>query len=210
MKLPAETSAAELVAAVEREQRQIGFELHDNICQTLAGTSMLLETIVRAVSAGKPISSKAFRELGRILETAIDQTRSLSQRYRPADLKGAGLMNALEELARENPGCTFRCEKPVFLQDTEKSLAIFRIAQEAVKNSVQHANAKKIRITLQRLGAKALLHVKDDGKGFNLRSQKTAPGLAVMHYRAAAVGGALRVLSRRGSGTTISLSVPAK
>ena len=210
MKLPLETSAAELVAAIEREQRQIGFELHDNICQTLAGTSMLLETIGRAVSAGKPISSKAFRELGRNLETAIDQTRALSQRYRPADLKGAGLMKALEELAKENPHCTFRCEKPVFIQDNEKSLAIFRIAQEAVKNSVQHANAKKIRITLQRLGAKAMLRVKDDGKGFNLRPDKITPGLAVLHYRAAAVGGVLRILSRRGSGTTITLSVPAK
>jgi signal transduction histidine kinase len=210
MKPPSGTSAAQLVAAVEREQRQIGDELHDNICQTLAGTSMLLETLGRAVSAGKPVSVKSFRELGRILETAIDQTRSLSQRYRPANLKGAGLMKALEEIANDNPGCIFRCEKPVFLQDPDKSLALFRVAQEAVKNSVQHANAKKIRITLQRLGARAILRVKDDGKGFNLRADKVTPGLAVMHYRAAAVRGALRILSRRDSGTTVTLSVPAK
>jgi len=119
-------------------------------------------------------------------------------------------MKALEELAKDNPGCTFRCEKAVFLQDPEKSLAIFRIAQEAVKNAAQHANAKKIRITLQRFGTKAILRVNDDGTGFRLRADTITPGIAVMHFRAAAVGGVLRVLSRRGSGTTISLSVPMK
>src|SRR5688500_5244027 len=102
MKESRSSTGLDLVSAIEREQRQIGFELHDNICQTLAGTSMLLETIGRAVTAGEPVSADDFRSLGKILETAIDQTRSLSQRYRPVDLEGAGLMKALQELANDN------------------------------------------------------------------------------------------------------------
>jgi signal transduction histidine kinase len=205
------SSGLDVIGAIEREQRQIGDELHDNICQTLAGTSMLLETIGRAVSAGKPISAEAFRELGRNLETAIDQTRALSQRYRPTELEGGGLMKALEELARANPSCIFRCEKPVFIQDAAKSLAVFRVAQEAVRNALEHANAEKICITLQRIGVRVVLKIKDNGNGFNPRSSNgKSHGLAVMQYRAAAAGGLLRIASRRGTGTTIAFTVPAK
>jgi signal transduction histidine kinase len=199
-----------VVSAIEREQRLIGHELHDNICQTLAGASIMMETIGRGVSAGKPISPQAIKDMARSLELAIDQTRALSQRYRPTDLKGAGLMNALEKLAKENSGCTFRCEKAIFLENAEKSLAIYRIAQEAVRNAVQHADAKKIRIILQKVRGNVILQVKDDGEGFTVREEEAVCGMAVMQYRAAAVGGVLRVKSRRGSGTTVSLCVPMK
>lgn len=200
----------DLVSALEREQRQIGDELHDNVCQTLAGTSMLLETIGRAVAAGEPVSREVFRELGRVLETAIDQTRSLSQRYRPVDLQGSGLMKALQELARDIPNTEFRCEKPVFVENPHYALALYRVAQEALKNAVQHAAARKIRITLKQDKSSVLLKVKDDGKGFPAENvQCDITGLGIMACRAAAVGGELRVLSREGLGTTITCKVPA-
>jgi signal transduction histidine kinase len=202
----------DLVSALEREKRQIGFELHDNVCQTLAGTSMLLETIGRAVAAGKPVSREAFRALGRVLENAIDQTRLLSQRYRPVDLKGAGLMKALQELADDSPKIEFRCEKPVFIKTQAKSLALFRITQEAIKNAVQHSRARKIRILLSQTDSAVLLKVKDDGKGFAATKPRNgaAKGLSVMHLHAAAVGGELRVHSRKGLGTTITCKIPIR
>jgi signal transduction histidine kinase len=200
----------DLVSALEREKRQIGFELHDNICQTLAGTSMLLETIGRAVTAGKPVSPDAFRALGRVLETAIDQTRALSQRYSLIDLRGAGLMKALEELANDSSKTEFRCEKPVFINSRAQALAIFRIAQEAVKNALQHSRARKIRILLTQTKSAVLLKVKDDGKGFAATKSRNgaATGFSVMHLRAAAVGGELTVHTRKGLGTTITCKIP--
>jgi signal transduction histidine kinase len=202
-------ASLDLVSAIEREQRQIGDELHDNVCQTLAGTSMLLETIGRAVAAGEPVSMEIFRALGRILETAIDQTRSLSQRYRPVDLQGAGLMKALQELANDTAKVEFRCEKPVFVKSWDHALALFRIAQEAVKNAVQHSSARKIRILLTQDHSAVRLKVKDDGKGFPAQSANCAvSGIAIMNCRAAAVRGELRVESRKGVGTTVICSVP--
>ena len=202
--------ALDLVSALEREKRQIGFELHDNICQTLAGTSMLLETIGRAVTAGKPVSPDAFRALGRVLENAIDQTRALSRRYRPLALKGGGLMNTLQELANDNSKIEFRCEKPVFIRSRVKSLALFRVAQEAVNNAVQHSRARKIRILLTTTDSAVLLKVKDDGKGFTppKTPYRTVTGLSVMQVHATAAGGEIRVHSRKGLGTTITCKIP--
>ena len=199
----------DLVSALEREKRQIGFELHDNVCQTLAGTSMLLETIGRSVTAGKPVSPDAFRTLGRVLEDAIDQTRVLSQRYRPIDLKGAGLMKALQELANDSPNIEFRCEKPVFIKSRAKSLALFRIAQEAVKNAVQHSGARKIRILLSQIDSAVLLKVKDDGKGLSPSRKRNgaATGFSIMHLHSTAIGAELRVHSRKGLGTTITCKI---
>ena len=200
----------DLVSAIEREQRQIGDELHDNVCQTLAGTSMLLETIGRTVAAGAPVSVEMLRELGRVLETAIDQTRALSRRYRPVDLQGAGLMNALQELASSTPKTEFRCDKPVFIDNPVHALALYRVAQEALKNAVQHATAGKIRLTLKQDKSGVLLKVEDDGKGFDVGNvQCDITGLGIMACRAAAVGGELGVLSRKGRGTTITCKVPA-
>jgi signal transduction histidine kinase len=202
------SSAAELVAAIEREQRLIGFELHDNICQTLAGTSMLLERIGRAVTKGEPVSAKVFRELGRVLESAIDQTRALSHRYRPANLEGAELMKALEELAKTCPHCSFSCEKPVFAKGPQKALAIYRVAQEALKNAVQHADANEVKMQLRQVDSEVVLRVKDDGRGFKRGKDDEFRGIEMMKSRAAAVGGRLKVTSRAELGTTVSLKVP--
>ena len=205
---PAKASTpSDFIAAVEREKRQIGFELHDNICQTLAGTSMLIEMIGRAVTAGEPVSSKDFRKLGRILETAIDQTRSLSQYYRPANLEGAGLMKGLHDLSEANGDCTFHCEKPVFMHSNDHALALYRIAQEAVKNAAQHSPGSKISISLDRVGTKIVLKVQDNGPGFTRSSTKDVSGITVMHMRAAAAEGALRISSKKGVGTTVRFTL---
>lgn len=204
-------SAVDLVAAVEREQQQIGFELHDNICQTLAGTSMLLERIGRVVERGEPVSAKLLRELGRVLETAIDQTRSLSRQYRPAHLEGAELMKSLAELAQSTRHCSFSCEKAVFVERREIALAIYRVAQEAVKNAMQHSGADKIEIQLQQVDSQLLLQVKDNGCGFAVpTTNKGTGGIEIMEWRAAAVGGRLKVNSRVKFGTKVSLKVPVK
>ena len=205
------SDAVTLVDAIEREQRHIGFELHDNICQTLAGTSMLLERIGRAVARGEPVPAKAFRELGRVLENAIDQTRGLSQRYRPTGLEGAELMKALEELAKTCSYCSFSCEKPVFVKRHETALAIYRVAQEALKNAVQHSGADEVKIQLRQVDSKVVLRVKDNGNGFENASTKgELRGIGIMKLRAAAVGGRLLIHTRDDLGTTVSLKVPVK
>ena len=199
----------ELIAAVERELRQIGDELHDNLCQTLAGTSMVMETIGRAVAARKPVSPHALKNLRNILEAAIAQTRSLSHRFNPAKLAGVGLMSAFQRLSEDSPNCQFTCEKPVIVNDPEIALALLRIAQEAVKNSVQHSGARKIRLTLKQTAREVVLRIKDNGCGFAVpKSNGHITGLRMMERRAEAVGGRLRALSRSDSGTVITCNIP--
>jgi signal transduction histidine kinase len=158
---------------------------------------MLLETIGRAVTAGEPVSADDFRSLGKILETAIDQTRSLSQRYRPLNLEGAGLMKALQDLANASSHCVFQCEKAVFVPGKDQALALFRVAQEAVKNAVQHSSAKRIRILLYHLDSAVILKVKDNGVGYVAGGGEFGSGgIGIMRCRATAAGGELQVRAR--------------
>ncbi len=202
-------SKDEVIAAVERELRQIGDELHDNLCQTLAGTSMVMETIGRAVAAREPVSPQAITILRGILETAIAQTRTLSHRFSPAKLSGPGLMTALQQLLAETPNGEFICRKPVFMKDPAVALALLRIAQEAVKNAALHSAARSIRVTLSESRGQLTLTIKDNGCGYDLSGQNgKVTGLKIMSRRAESVGGQLRAVSREDSGTSITCKVP--
>src|SRR5258706_12414243 len=93
-RVPAERND-ELIAAIERELRQIGEDLHDGPCQSLASSALLLETIRRAVESGKPLPLERLRKLQTSIESAIEQVRGLSREFSPRQLKGAGLISAL-------------------------------------------------------------------------------------------------------------------
>jgi signal transduction histidine kinase len=210
MKVAKSSVDLDLIAAIEREQRLIGYELHDNLCQTLAGTSLILKTIGRAVAAQEPVTEEALGLLTRILETAITQVRALSRRFTPVEIEGAGLMKAFEELAAAIPNCKFTCEKAVFIHRHESGLALFRVAQEAVNNAVQHAGAASIHLVLKQRNREIILRVKDNGCGFQVpKNTGAVTGLQVMRRRAEAVGGSIQARSITGRGTTIVCRVPA-
>lgn len=121
-------------------------------------------------------------------------------------------MQALEDLARETPNCAFACEKPVFASDETRALALYRVAQEAVKNAAQHSGAKKIGMSLQWVESALVLNVEDDGKGFKEtahESDEVLRGIGMMKWRAAAVDGELKISSQDGVGTTVRFVVPA-
>lgn len=86
---------------------------------------------------------------------------------------------------------------------------LFRIAQEALANVRRHAKAKEVEITLRRRGRRVYLSIRDDGRGFAVRSRRSGRvGIVGMRERARLLGGTLRVESRPGRGTHVLASVP--
>jgi two-component system CheB/CheR fusion protein len=205
----------ELLEISTREQRRIGHDLHDGICQQLVGIAYLTETLAdRLQEKGAGESVEAGR-IGQLLNTAIAQTRGVARGLFPVRLEENGLVSALEELAANaselfHLDCRFASDDPPAVVDNAIALHLYYIVQEAVANAAKHGKAKNVRIGLEPVKDRFALTVADDGLGFSLAGhQHTGMGLRIMHYRARVIGATLELKSQPGRGTqVVCLFVP--
>jgi signal transduction histidine kinase len=128
-----------------------------------------------------------------------------------------GLMVALDDLAQrttQTVACTFKCDRPILMPESDVALNLYRIAQEAVSNAVKYSGATRIVITLSREGESLRLAIADDGCGIpsstRPRRQKRlgGMGLHIMRYRARTMGATLRIQDRQPHGTEVVCLLP--
>ncbi|MEA3212412.1 MAG: hypothetical protein QOE70_5469 [Chthoniobacter sp.] len=201
-----------VLAASERCQADIAQSVHGTLCQTLGGAALMVKVLSAGLKAGHPVEAAQLDELGESLDRALDEARHVFNQLQPVTPGDDGLMTALsrlaDETARHTP-CEFVCENAILFKNTEAALSLYRIAQEAVKNALQHAQATRIKISLADPDGVISLQVSDDGCGFT----PEAPGAAVggcelMQSRAKTAGGTLTSDSESGQGTTVTFSLP--
>jgi PAS domain S-box-containing protein len=204
----------EILEIREREQRRIGHDLHDDLCQQLASIEFLSQALKQALtSAGREEATKA-AEIARLVRQAITHTHELARGLSPVELQAEGLMVALEQLATRvsklmKIKCRFRCDSPVPVDSEEASTHFYRIAQEAVSNAIKHGRAQEIEIALSRLGHRIVLSVQDNGSGMAADLSKCrGMGLATMQYRAGMMNGSLTIQRLNGKGTVVLCSAP--
>jgi two-component system, LuxR family, sensor kinase FixL len=203
----------EILEISEREQRRIGQDLHDGLCQHLAGIEMLAQVLAQKLKS-KDNTTRA-TEIAKAVREAIGQTRLLARGLSPVTLESEGLMSALAELVLNTEKmfrvqCVFDCDEVVKFNDHAASTHLFRIAQEAVSNAIKHGHAKKIVITLRACSEHLTLSVRDDGVGFPEKfSGGNGMGLRIMQTRIGMVGGALTIEKNSdGGGVTVSCLAP--
>jgi len=204
----------EVLEISDREQRRIGQDLHDGLCQHLAGIELMSQVVAQKLTAKSKADSARVAEIAKYVREAISQTRLLARGLSPVLREADGLMSALQELAANTTkmfrvACTLECESPVLVHDHAVATHLYRIAQEAVSNAIKHGKARQITIRLDTAGGKNLLLVKDDGVGLPkvIPTQK-GMGLRIMEYRAGMVGGVLMVQRDLDGGTSVVCSVP--
>jgi PAS domain S-box-containing protein len=199
----------EIIEISNREQQRIGQDLHDGLCQELAGIELMCQVLEQKLASKSKTESKQVGEIGRHIREAISHTRKLARGLSPVELEINGFMSALQELAAHvqklfHVECRIECPQPVLIRNNVFATHLYRIVQEAINNAVKHGKAKKILISLKPAGARFSLTVADDGLGFSSKSQKnTGMGLHTMKYRAGVVGATLEVRSADGAGTTV-------
>lgn len=206
----------ELLEISNREQRRIGHDLHDGVCQQLVGISYLTETLADRLQEKGASESADAERISYLLKSALTQTRGVARGLFPVRLAENGLGSALEELAANAATlfripCDFTCEDAPETVDNAIALHLYYIAQEAVANAAKHGRAKNVHLTLEPLKDRYALTIQDDGAGFSVAGARPAGmGLRIMHYRARVIGATLEVNSRPGAGTIIRcLFVPA-
>lgn len=199
----------ELLQISELEQHRIGQDLHDGICQELAGIEIMSQVLVEKLAAKSRTHAANAAEIGRLVREAITHTRDLARGLSPVVLESQGLMSALEELASGTEKifrvqCQFRCPTPVPVHDNTVATHLYRIAQEAVSNAIKHGKASAIEIGLTRAPEYIRLSIKDDGIGVpDELPRGNGMGLRIMHYRAGMIGGSLVVQKDAGGGTSV-------
>ena len=202
----------EIVNVSEAEQRRIGQDLHDGLCQYLAGltcgASLLRDDLEKLHVRAEANTAS---ELVKLLQDAVVQTRDLAHELVPAQVNRLGLVLALESLAQSTGRmhgvtCSFQFHGGSPNWDDQAAMHLYRIAQEAINNATRHGKARNILVFLEAADHSISLRVLDDGVGVS-ESCSEGVGLRIMRYRAQSIGGEVTVERRNGPGTTVSCTV---
>jgi signal transduction histidine kinase len=201
-----------LLRAQEDERKRISRELHDE-----TGQGLMLLRLYLGMLANTSESPQAFlkaQEALGLLDRTIGDLRRIIARLSPRILEELGLLAAIRKEARElskHSGMKFELQLPKQLShvDHETEVAIYRSVQEALHNVAKHAKATTFLVRLELDGPWARVSVEDDGMGFSRRgSSARSFGILGMRERIAALGGSVRIRSRKGRGTRLNVSLP--
>jgi signal transduction histidine kinase len=202
-----------LLRAQEEERKRISRELHDDTGQAL----MVLRFYVGMLAQPENEEhSKKVQEALTVLDRTIEGVRRIIGRLSPRPLEELGLLAAVRKEARDvsrQTGMKSDVTLPERLQniDREIEIAIYRSVQEALHNIAKHSQANRFKVEIQDKGRSLSLLVEDDGVGFSHKSNSRSGrfGLVGMKERAAALGGIVRIHSRKGMGTRLTVTLPA-
>lgn len=223
-------------ASVERER--ISRDLHDTLAQTLAGLAMLADRSANDISRLRSDEAAAGEEaqaalraqeeradlIASLARDALAEARVLIAENAPVrstdsadagDSAEATFSDALRRLVER-----FRRETGVLAEaridvapaalDRESEVVLLRCAQESLSNARRHSGASNVRLSVETKDGDVVLQVADDGRGFELTAEPAGYGLASLHDRANAISGSVDISSSPGSGTIVTVTIPAK
>ena len=205
---------ASAAAALEERQR-LARELHDSVSQALYGIALGARTARRRLGDDGP--ANVVEPLDYVLslaEAGLTEMRALIFELRPESIATEGLVAAIGRqvaATQARYGITVEadlCEEPHASIETKE--AVYRIAQESLHNTVKHARATRVQLTLACDGESVRLRIRDNGQGFDPSGEFPGHlGLRSMRERALGIRGTFEIESSPGEGTTVTLTAPA-
>lgn len=179
----------ELITAIiqteEKEREYFARELHDSVGQMLAAIKMNVSTVKKLVQGDEQLSPK-LEMLQEITAQSIHEVRSISHKLLPGILSDFGLHDALEQLGKQidTEGLKVNVKSEIKKRHLgkEKELALYRITQELLSNTIKYAHATEVDITLQEENNSIVFTYADNGKGLDadyFESMKTRAGLGI-------------------------------
>jgi len=205
----------QILEVSDREQRRIGHDLHDGLCQHLAGIEMLSQVLENKLAPKSKDGAARASNIARLVRDAIVQTRSLARGLSPVTLESEGLASALHEHAMNQEKifgvhCRFDYDSQVTLSNHAMATHLFRLAQEAVSNAIKHGRATEITIYLKADPGWIYLGISDNGTGFapEKTPQSGGMGVGIMKFRASMIGGTLTIKRNAQGGVLVMCSAP--
>ena len=207
--------SAHLQSVREEERRCIASEIHDELGQVLTTLKLDLSWLKTRLAKENNQLSTSVQSMSDLVDKTIESVQRISSELRPGVLDHLGLSDAIEWLAGEVCGrkglqYDIIIEPEDIELDQNRSIAIFRIFQEALTNIVRHAKATMVEVHLKKGRSVLTLEVKDNGIGIPAEklSDHNSYGLIGIRERARYLGGDARIVGVPGSGTTIVVNIP--
>src|SRR5213082_464452 len=211
--------ALQILHVQEEERKRISRELHDELGQALAAINTHLALVQRECVGDQDAELRTgIADVEKVLVGAIERMHGFARALRSAALDDLGLLPALRSYLKdyaERTGLLVRFERSAkdAPLNAEQKTTVFRIAQESLANVAKHAQATEVVVTLGFAEDKMQLRIKDNGKGFAVKQQRTAVeknrlGLLGMQERARLVNGRCLFQSAPGCGTTVMAEIP--
>jgi signal transduction histidine kinase len=193
------------------ERERIARELHDGVIQALFAVGMGLQGT--ALMAGSAQQTERIEGAVGELDKVIRDLRNYIFGLRPGILADRQLDQALRTLgegvqASSDFNVMVEVDGDLAARLSGRSHEIVQLTREALSNVAKHAKARNAEVRLALSGRGALLTIEDDGSGFDTRGESTGNGLRNMRERANLLGGSLRIVSRRGKGTSLRIAFP--
>jgi PAS domain S-box-containing protein len=198
--------------AAVAEQRRIGQDLHDGLCQHLLAISLSAEVLARKLAATSPAESAAISQIGQNLRECIGQARGLAHGLNPIDSRSGGLFASLQELCDRIAASGVPCElqRDGVPPDVEPpaGMHLYRIAQEAISNALHHGKPTRIIVRLRAIDRRVILSIEDNGVGIPDPLRHSGMGLHTMEHRARVIGAQFEIVSAYRRGTLVTCSLP--
>lgn len=205
------------VATME-ERANLARELHDNLCQTLGYINVQSQAAMKFASKGKTAATvSGLSQLTNVTQRAYNDVREYIQGVQTTKMSEQGLAKALREQVgriQQEYGLYVEMDIPEYLDqyelDAHAAMQLLRIAQEALNNSIKHAEAGHVFLGLTIDAAAVRVIISDDGRGFDPQAYSGGMGygLTTMRERAEKIGGTLKIISGPGKGTKVIVEVP--
>src|SRR5216110_2545531 len=204
----------QLNETLEEEIKRIAYAVHDEAGQLLVAVHLALSEM--ALDLPQPQQGQVTR-IRELLNEVEKHLRRYSHELRPTILDDLGWVPAIRFLA---DGVSKRANIPIRIEASFSGrlpgaieTTLYRIVQEALTNAVKHAEAKNLWIRAWKENLALCCSVRDDGVGFDPNQLQTSPhrkglGVIAMQERVSAIGGTLRIESRPGNGTELSIRLP--
>lgn len=200
----------DLLQAQEDERAWVAREVHDDAVQRLAViANELSDVLPQSVS---PEGNRVQGIVGEVQDLGIS-LRKLAHRLHPSAIDKGGIVPALEQLASDmHTGFGLEVRVQVDHHPTalsrESELALYRIAQESLRNVASHSGVREATVRLARDAGQVVLEVSDHGKGLDPRNGAGGIGVMSMRERARLAGGTLTLTSQPGTGTIVRVVLP--
>lgn len=207
-KIEQQRYSQKILDQIDKERVRISRDLHDDLGQSLS----LIKSKINRFQKGNEIN---FDELSTDVSSVINQTRLISHSLHPAHLEKIGLKKSIESLLDKVENSTHLITNFIIDDEVNKlhkdiQIQLYRVSQEAINNTVKHANAKSIRIKIQfdKAENKWIYSYRDNGKGINVSKEEAYQGIGLktISERTKKIHGKLKILSSLEKGTTININ----
>lgn len=207
----------EILKISEREQKRIGQDLHDGLAQQMAGISFMCKSLHRKLERKKIPESVELLDIMDLAKKSVEQAKAMARTFYPIELERLGFRGAIEDLALNTMQvfqvrCLCWWKTNFKIQDPHIATHLFRIAQEAIHNSIKYGKASLIEILFYEKDKHFFFCIRDNGIGIHLEESQNvgSMGLKIMSYRATMFGASLELINRVGeTGTVVQVRWPA-